>query len=339
MAEPGDEHGVIDGLGDGIAPPGEQSSSNRAPVSIKHVADAPIDRIAQALHERRVAQRQPAAVGRIGRLDRPHHEAGGADALEKHVAAEIVTARPRRRHRRQQPRLQFDKAADRWRRPLLHRQPHALQLDLIARAIHRDDAQDETIGTLADVPRLDKARQRRRIDRFCEDGMSDARGFPGRDGKTCGRSREHHGNGKHLVPAQQDGRRAKSDRDDRRNGEHGLMVRGKIEGDPGAESDRHPRQQPPGTGLRPGPAAQRLDQRRPRPEIGRRVTAGVSRSRRRRPGPRIAPSAARRFTLLGHASASCDPVASTRLPEGEMCGNRNGWRKRRRTGVGFCYRT
>src|SRR5207244_561922 len=86
--------------------------------AIEHGADARVDGVAQALHERGITQRKPAAVGRIGSLDRSHHEAGGADALKIHVAAEIVAARPLRRQRRLQPRLQLDKAAHRRRSPL-----------------------------------------------------------------------------------------------------------------------------------------------------------------------------------------------------------------------------
>ena len=46
---------------------------------------------------RGVAQRQPAADRRLHGLDRAGDKAGSADALEKHIAAEIIAARPQRR--------------------------------------------------------------------------------------------------------------------------------------------------------------------------------------------------------------------------------------------------
>ena len=76
-----------------------------------------------------VAQRQAAADRRLHGLDRAGDKAGSADALEIHVAAEIVAAGPQRRERRLQPRLQFDEAADIGRGALAHRQPNAFQLD------------------------------------------------------------------------------------------------------------------------------------------------------------------------------------------------------------------
>src|SRR5439155_20400727 len=54
----------------------------------------------------------------------------------------------------------------------------------------------------------------------------------------------------------------------------------------------------------------------------------------RRPCPGIAPPPTRRLTLLGHATAPCDPCWIRRLPEGEMCRKRNGCRKWRRTCTG-----
>ena len=152
----------------------------------------------------RIAQAKPAAGGgRLRGLDRAHHEAGGADAGKKHVAAEIVAARPHRRERRQQPRLQFDKAADRGRRALLHRQPHALELCRPARAFHGDDAQDKTVGALANVAGLDKARQRHRKHRPRQHAMRDPRGLPRRDRKARRDGCDHDGYGKEFLPPQQ----------------------------------------------------------------------------------------------------------------------------------------
>ena len=55
--------------------------------------------------------------------------------LEIEVAREIVAARPQRLQRRGQPRFQRDIAADRRRRALLDREPHALELLVEARRV------------------------------------------------------------------------------------------------------------------------------------------------------------------------------------------------------------
>ena len=60
-------------------------------------ADALVDRLAHAVDDGGVAQ--PEACGATGGgcgLDRAEHEAGGADALEIHVAREVVAAGPQR---------------------------------------------------------------------------------------------------------------------------------------------------------------------------------------------------------------------------------------------------
>ena len=124
-----------------------------------------VDRIAQPLHERGVAQGEPAGDRRLQCLDRAHHETGCADALKIEIAAEIIAAGPQWRERRLQPRFQFDETADLGRRALSHREPDALEFYLPARAFHLDHAKHEAVGALADVAGLDKAGQRHRIDR------------------------------------------------------------------------------------------------------------------------------------------------------------------------------
>ena len=180
-----------------------------------------------------------------------------------HVAAEIVAARPQRRERRQQPRLQLDEAADRGRGALLHRQPHALEFCRSARAFHGDDAQHKAVGALADVAGLDEARQRHRKHRPRQHAMRDPRGLPGRHRKARRDRGDHDGDRKEFLPPQQNRDRAKRDRDDGGHRQHRLMIGGKIEGDAGAERDRHPGQQPPGAGFRARPLAQGFDERRP----------------------------------------------------------------------------
>src|SRR5260370_30679092 len=122
-----------------------------------------VDRVAQFLHDGRIAQGEPAGDRWLQCLDRAHREAGCADALKIEIAAEIVAAGPQWRERRLQPRFQFDEAADLGRRALFHRKPDALKLDLPAPAFHPDHAEHEAVGALPDVARLDKARQPYRI--------------------------------------------------------------------------------------------------------------------------------------------------------------------------------
>ena len=180
-----------------------------------------------------------------------------------HVAAEIVAARPQRRERRLQPRLQFDEAADRGRGALPHRQPHALELCRAARAFHGGDAQHEAVGALADVAGLDEARQRHRKHRPRQHAMRDPRGLPGRDRKARRDGGDHHRGGKDFLPPQQNAAAQSAIADDGGNRQHRLVIGGEVEGDAGAERDRHPGQQPPGARLGARPLAQRFSERRP----------------------------------------------------------------------------
>ena len=103
MAEAGNEHRVVDGRGDGIAAAGQQRGGDGALVAVKRGPDSGVDRVAQTLHHRCIAQRQPARDRRLDDLDRARDKTGRADALEKHVAREIVAARPQGSERRLQP--------------------------------------------------------------------------------------------------------------------------------------------------------------------------------------------------------------------------------------------
>ena len=47
------------------------------------------------------------------------------------------------------------------------------------------------------------------------------------------------------------------------NGEDRLMIRGKVEGDAGAEGNGYPRQEPAGAGFGANPFTQGFDERRP----------------------------------------------------------------------------
>ena len=116
MAEPGDEHRIIDRLGDRVAPPGQQRRCDGALVALERRSYPRIDRVAQALHEGRIAQGEAAAHRRLNGFDCAHGETGRPDALKIDVAREIVAAGPQWRERRLQSRFQFDEAADLRRR-------------------------------------------------------------------------------------------------------------------------------------------------------------------------------------------------------------------------------
>ena len=61
MAETRDEHRVVHRRRDRVAPPGQQRGGNRAFVTFQRGPDPPVDRIAQALHQSRIAQADPAS--------------------------------------------------------------------------------------------------------------------------------------------------------------------------------------------------------------------------------------------------------------------------------------
>ena len=141
--------------------------------------------------------------------------------------------------------------------------------------------------------------------------MGDPRGLPGGDGKAGRHRRDHHHDGKDFLPPQQQRDGAKRDRRGGRDGEHRLMVCGKIERDAGAERDGHPGQQAPGPRLGARPSAQRVEERRPA-EAGRHDPTRL-RHPARRPGPGIASPAARRPALVRHPAPWNIPVFRTLL--------------------------
>jgi hypothetical protein len=60
--------------------------------------------------------------------------------------------------------------------------------------------QDKAVGTLADVARLDKARQRDRIERVCQHDMGKVLSSPGCGGKTRCDGGDDNRNGEEFVP-------------------------------------------------------------------------------------------------------------------------------------------
>ena len=173
---------------------------------------ARIDRIAQALHE----GGDSAATGRRRRaapavLIAPMHKAGGADAGEIHVAAEIVAARAATA-----PSGGCSRAFSSTKLPTAGAVPFA---PTAARA--------RVWSARADFPcvatRSTKRSVRSRMSRVSTKPVSateyigrastpcaDPRGLPGRDRKAGGDRRDHHRNRKHLLPPQQERRRRRS---------------------------------------------------------------------------------------------------------------------------------
>ena len=244
MPETGDEHRVVDRRRDRVAPSCQKRRRDRARVAGDDITNSRVDRIAQVLHRRRVTQCEAAVAGRVADLNCAHREAGGADALKVQIAGKVVGAGPHRLQRRQEPRLQFDEAADRGRRALLHRQAHARQSRCAALAFHLGDAQHEAIGALALLVGLDKALDRRRIDRPCQDAMRDPRGFGPRHGEACRQCRDQCQSCKAAPTAyceggDDEGRRiCCCDPGDR------FMLGCEVKRDAGTERDRNPRHQP-----------------------------------------------------------------------------------------------
>ena len=239
---------------------------------------------------------------------RAHHETGGADAGEIHVAAEIVGARPQRRERRLQPRLQFDKAADRGRSALAHRQPHALQCcrrragspswstrstkrsvrSRMSRVSTKPDSDTEYIGR-ASTPCATRAV----FQVATAKPAATAAIITATGNSFCRRSRN--------AAAQSTIAAAAATEQNR------LTVGGKIAGDPGAEGDRHPGQQAAGAGFGGDP----------RPQFRRRGTA-MQRdptARGRRPAPPRAAARCRQIPASGRSPAPlCHRVLHPAIP-------------------------
>jgi hypothetical protein len=89
--------------------------------------------------------------------------------------------------------------------------------------------------------------------------MRNPRGLPGRYRKTRRDSGDHHGDGKNLLPPQQERRGTKTSGHKGDNRQNRLTVRAEIEGDPGAECDRHPRQQSSRARFGANPGSQLVD--------------------------------------------------------------------------------
>ncbi len=61
------------------------------------------DGVSQLLHQRGIAQPEPITMRRAHGLDGAHDEAGRANAMEIHIAGEVLASGPHGRKRRLQP--------------------------------------------------------------------------------------------------------------------------------------------------------------------------------------------------------------------------------------------
>jgi hypothetical protein len=136
VADAGHEHGVVEMLVDDVAAAVDQHGGDGAGIARQHGANARVDRIAQTLDEGIGAL--PNALRRRRRDD--FYDAADktrcADALEEHIAREIVGAGFERLHRRVEHRLDFDVGARVQRHAALDREPQALRLLIHAAAFH-----------------------------------------------------------------------------------------------------------------------------------------------------------------------------------------------------------
>ena len=205
-----------------------------------------------------VAQPQARRRRRRVDLDRAEREAGGADALEIHVAREVVAAGPQRRERRRQLRLERDEAADRRRGALAHRERARAPASRRG-AGPRCAARAPRCGRCARAPR---ASRRSRSAATLEAAMRSTgcampRGLAASRWQSLRRCAA-----KPSASGKPTGAAARQNRDrDRRRAQAAapptgrLAIGGEIEDDAEAERDRQPGHQPAGRdfGERPLP--------------------------------------------------------------------------------------
>src|SRR5207253_9836652 len=128
---------------------GDQRRGDRARVSRNRGTDTPVDSVAHALDDGRVAEPEARTARRGGDLDLADRKAGRADPLKIEIAGKVVAARAERCARRAEARLHFDERADRRRLALAYRDPHAVGRFVEAAAFQPLHFQDDAIGKLA----------------------------------------------------------------------------------------------------------------------------------------------------------------------------------------------
>ena len=180
-------------------------------------ADDRIDPERQAiarLIDRGVEALAPTGVARRGQvLDRPERRADRADAGEKRVAGEIVSARQRRARGRQQARLELDIVAGRDVGRVAGRHSDPARNLLLRHAVGADDADHHARADGPQVHFLDKALQRddadavehrrgdpRRAQRHRQETARTARRLRARGrGREAGRGENHASAAKRAV--------------------------------------------------------------------------------------------------------------------------------------------
>jgi hypothetical protein len=249
-----DIHGLVYWRRDRIALAGDQGGRDRTGIARHRSADAAVYSVTDAFDESRVAQPQAGRRRRIDDLDRALHEAGRADALEVEVAREIVAAGPQRAQRRIEPRLHFDERADRRRHALLHRKPDTLGR-VAQPALHLVDAHHDAVGALAFLTHFDVSRNGNIPGGVLQDGMRDTDALERDCGKAGGGSGESEQQRESDRPRTgENGRGCQDCHECQCRPHRRLSMRGKIDDDAEAETDRQPRHEPPGGDIGRKPA-------------------------------------------------------------------------------------
>jgi hypothetical protein len=286
VPEAGNVHGIVHRRGKGVALACDQRRCNRSLVAGQDGAHACVDRFAHPIDGRGVAQRKRRRARRRLRADASKHEAGGADALEVHVARVVIAAGAQRLERRSKACLELHEIADRRRCALAQRYPNALELLAHARSFHALNVHGDAVGALALFPHLDEAAnldvpQRRRENRMRDDCALDGSGCQSERSRRCAeRQRKpertmpkphRHDDGRGEKNAHRPGRR--------------LPIGAEIDDDAASEENSKPGYQPAHAHLgrkpfaKPAGSAPRRDCNKTRPEPG-----GSCRGGRRSPG-------------------------------------------------------
>ena len=263
--------------------------ASRRPVSravaIARLSPSSVVRMRASIASRNLASPRHSATTaacdrRLHGLDAAGDETGRTDALEIHVAAEIVAAGSQWRERRPRPRFQFDKTADLGRGALPHRQPDPFSLVV-------------TRGPSICATRSTKRSVRSRISRASTKPESCTE-YIGRARTLCAISAVFH-----VAAAKPDAiaaistatgnifcRRSKNAAAESPAAASAVAQRSsfmagrEIKRDACAERHRHPWQKPAGARLRHDPFAYFCSKRRPRIDAG-----GHEAARLRRPMP------------------------------------------------------
>src|SRR5437879_13704936 len=90
VGQAGNIHGVVERLGDGVTLAGDQRRGDRARVSRNRGTDTPVDSVAHALDDGRVAEPEARTARRGGDLDLADRQAGRTESLTLAIAGRGV---------------------------------------------------------------------------------------------------------------------------------------------------------------------------------------------------------------------------------------------------------